>query len=274
MLYGGCDMSRRLVGFLTIFCAVISIVLTCYPVGRTVVRNWRSIKAVEWYEDAIEEMDEDSRCRLWNLARWYNFCLRENIHQEDIAECYEKILNVDQGIMGYVEVSGKYWRLPIRYSKQQDGEKYGLTHLMGSALPVGGKGNHTILTGQGMIAHIKEEDMIHIHIAGKILSYRVEKIQHVTPGDTTGILPTQGEDRCTLLTTIPNGAERKKILIHGIRCEEVYMDMTGMGAENLPAACAAYSILVLFLPLATGGIGSAMRRIVRKWNWCRLTNRA
>ncbi|MBQ8621853.1 MAG: hypothetical protein IJ422_06025 [Oscillospiraceae bacterium] len=71
----------------------------------------------------------------------------------------------------------------------------GLGHLRSSALPIGGKGNHTVLTAD-TLPELREGDLFYIRIYGMRLAYRVEQITYAR---TYTLMPESEADLCTLV---------------------------------------------------------------------------
>ena len=102
----------------------------------------------------------------------------------------------------------------------------GVGHLLGSSLPVGGKGTHTILTGhsgtatQKMFSDLDKlelGDVFYLQVLDETLAYRVDAIHTVLPYDTSFLGITEGEDYCTLVTCTPFGINTHRLLVRGTR---------------------------------------------------------
>ena len=82
---------------------------------------------------------------MWNSAR------REAV--QAAAESYDDLLNLHgSGLMGYVEIPKIDVNLPIYHGTSEEVLDKGVGHLLGSSLPIGGAGCHSVLTGHSGVA--------------------------------------------------------------------------------------------------------------------------
>ena len=266
-------MKRSTVGLLTVVTMAVSIMLTVFPAVQHLMRWTQAERAVSAYMLTTEDWGSGREAGQRNLAKWYNFCLRMNLSQEECREAYGSILHTAPGVMGYLEFPEWHFRLPLFHSGSVLPGCYSAEHLEGSAFPVGGRGNHTILTIPEVFSGFREGDVFVVHILDQRISYRVENLQFVAPGRTEGILPSRNEDRCTLITTVCRGSKQRKLLIRGIREADGESPPAALEKTNL-LLCLLQGMPVLLLPAAAGGIGKAANGLWRKWNCGTSTNRA
>lgn len=158
-----------------------------------------------------------------NLARWYNLNLLLGDGAEPVERAYPAILCFSDGIMASIEIPKLGLLLPIYHSPEAE---RGVTHMEGTALPIGGTGNHTVLVGPaelpegkvfGDLIFLEEGDLFYIHILGSTLTYRVTEVGTHHPGK---FQPVPGEDRCTLLMRGKDRAEARTVAVSAIRREE------------------------------------------------------
>ena len=130
---------------------------------------------------------------------WYNLNLSEN-GEGEILEGYDQILYFEDGLMCWVEFSKDRQSIPVWHGARdkQDG---GLTHLSRSALPIGGYGNHTVLTGgedvlDGMQLPERGETFV-IHTLGDAMVYRIMEVK-VTKREPSLSIDPQNRDLCSL----------------------------------------------------------------------------
>ena len=95
-----------------------------------------------------------------------------------------------------------------------------------TAFPVGGVGNHTVLsTHRGLpdaklfsdLDEVEPGDTFYIRILGDNLAYEVDQVEVVDPGDVSLLAPEEGEDYVTLLTCTPYGINSHRLLVRGRR---------------------------------------------------------
>ena len=161
----GESMKRR---YLQIILAAVlfllALGLTLYPV----VSNWynqRHQSQIQTaYQDVLEQTDTAELERIREQAVAYNAAItpgaaEEAYTQESIIAASDDYVNrLDlggTGIMGYVVIPKIDVDLPIYHGTGSDSLDRGTGHLLGSSLPVGGEGTHTIITGHSGMASQK-----------------------------------------------------------------------------------------------------------------------
>lgn len=160
-------------------------------------------------------------------ARSYNDQLRENtpVPQEE----YAKTLDIADGIMGILSVPKIAVELPIYHGIGEDVLRKGAGHMPNTALPLGGEGNHTVLTGHTgypgaelftNLTRLETGDSFQLFVLDEVLTYRVDQIRIVTPDRGEELLPIAGADYCTLVTCTPYGVNSHRLLVRGKRVEE------------------------------------------------------
>lgn len=154
---------------------------------------------------------------------------------------YESEVNVfENGMMGYIEIPKINVSLPIYHYTSEEVLAKGIGHLYGSSLPVGGKGNHAVLTGHcGLMSaklftdldNLIEGDIFTIHILGKELTYQVDQIKTVLPNQTEDLSIDKDKDYVTLITCTPYGVNSHRLLVRGERITNI--DETNDNDETL-----------------------------------------
>lgn len=157
----------------------------------------------------------------WKLAQNYNASLMNGSQ-----EGYGEILNLSDGIMGCICIPKIHVLLPIYHGAGEAVLAKGAGHLPQSGFPVGGKGNHAVITAHSgyptakMFSDLNTlslGDTFEIHILQEVLVYRVDQILVVLPQDTAALQPEEGADYCTLVTCTPYGINSHRLLVRGVR---------------------------------------------------------
>ena len=141
--------------------------------------------------------------------------------------CYEDVLNPNgSGIMGYVEIPKISVNLPIYHNADMKTLEDGVGHLLGSSLPIGGDGTHSVLSAHSGVAgkklfsdldQLAEGDVFYLHVLNETLAYQVDQIHTVLPQDSSLLNRPASEDRCTLVTCTPFGVNTHRLLVQGVR---------------------------------------------------------
>ena len=215
---------------------VVSLGVILYPlIANYLSEKNRSLIETQ-YTEAIEQMDTSALDEARAEAEEYNKTLvtiPDKPYTKDAlikaAESYDTLLNVrGDGIMGYVEIPAIGVNLPIYHGTEESTLDRGVGHLLGSSLPVGGTGNHCVLTGHSGLAGqkmfsdlnlLKAGDIFFLRVLGQKLAYKVCEINTVLPEDTGKLTIDAGRDLCTLVTCTPYGVNSHRLLIRGERTE-------------------------------------------------------
>ena len=132
----------------------------------------------------------------------------------------------DSGIIGCVAIPALQTVLPIYAGTQESNLRHGAGLLEGTSLPLGGIGQHTVLSAhRGLpearlfrdLDRLKAGDTFTVTVLDRTLTYRVDQILTTLPEDTAPLLPQEGLDLCTLLTCTPYGINSHRLLVRGRR---------------------------------------------------------
>lgn len=214
---------------------LLALGLTLYPVVSNYYNQRHQSQIQTAYREVLERTDTAELERIREQAAAYNAAItpgaaEEAYTQESIIAAsnnYANQLNLGgTGIMGYVVIPKIDVDLPIYHGTGSDSLDRGTGHLLGSSLPVGGEGTHTIITGHSGMAsqkmftdleQLQEGDIFYLRVLDETLAYEVKAVHTVLPHDTTylGIVP--GQDLCTLVTCTPTGINTHRLLVQGSR---------------------------------------------------------
>ncbi|MBP1042479.1 class C sortase [Vagococcus sp. BWB3-3] len=102
----------------------------------------------------------------------------------------------------------------------------GVGVLEGTAIPSGGMGNHSVLTGhRGLslgqmftdLPNLKVNDHFYLTILGEVHAYEIDQIKTITPDDLSHFDRDENEDYITLVTCTPLGINSHRLLVRGHR---------------------------------------------------------
>lgn len=230
---GEVDMRKITLGVGIAVMILAGLALAFYPS----VSNWLAqrdqFSAIQEYSTALADMSAQEMEDERKKAREYNNTLTGAVIVDPfvpgtgmvLPENYMSILNV-KGIMGHIEIPKIDVYLPIYHSTEESVLKKGVGHLENTALPIGGEGNHAVLTGHcGLssarlftdLEKLEIGDIYYLHVLDETLAYRTDQILIVEPDDTSNLHPAQGEDYVTLITCTPYGINTHRLLVRGTR---------------------------------------------------------
>lgn len=221
--------------FVLFILAGISVML--YPSIANFINASKSEAVINTYASSISKNTASDNSDILNKAIEYNSKLSGNAivdafsnpeHEE--SQDYLNILNISNGIMGYIEIPKINVRIPIYHGTSAKVLQKGVGHLEDSSFPVGGAGTHAVLSGhRGLpsaklftdLDQMQNDDLFYITIIGEKLAYKVDQISVVEPSDVEQLRIQKGEDYVTLVTCTPYAVNTHRLLVRGTRVEYV-----------------------------------------------------
>lgn len=265
---------KILIASLVVF-ALVSLCAIGYPlISHTVNNIWARGSVVD-YDNTVKTMSDSEKEAMMQAAREYNShasnAVKDMLDNEDVDTEYEDVLNVvGDGQMGTLTIPCIDCNLPV-YHTTKDGRKLndGAVHLINTALPIGGEGNHcaisahTALPGKDLFNRLDEVevgDMFYVTVLDDTRAYKVTDINVVLPEDTRLLSRVPGKDLCTLITCTPYAVNTHRLLVTGERVFEStktlddLIDETGAdsgitGKLLIVIACAVGMLIVLIIIL-------------------------
>ncbi|MBR1482586.1 MAG: class C sortase, partial [Ruminococcus sp.] len=139
---------------------------------------------------------------------------------------YFDILNIDNGIMGYIEIPAIKVDLPIYHGESEEILTKGAAHLERTSFPIGGNSTHACISAHSGfptqkffddIDELETGDTVTIKVLDRTLSYTVYDSEVVEPDDASKLQVISGEDILTLVTCYPYGINSHRLLVHARR---------------------------------------------------------
>lgn len=205
--------------------------LIAYPSASNWYNSYHHSIAMMNYEENVSSINPVILEKIWNSAEAYNKNVSKTGNDwtpnENKIEAYRKELNIDgTGIMGYIQIQKIDVKLPLYHTTDSKVLQYGVGHLSGTSLPVGGESSHCVLSGHRGLPQAKlftdldklvVGDTFQLNILNRTLTYEVDQIRIVEPTDFSDLTIVDGEDYCTLLTCTPYGINTHRMLVRGHR---------------------------------------------------------
>jgi sortase A len=265
---------------------LIGLSLILYPT----VSNWwnetRSSKVISDYSELVAELDRDEYEQIWEQAVAYNESrvgsANPYLLTPEQKTAYHSTLNVGgNGVMGYIEIPPIGVSLPLYHTVNEDILQVAAGHVEWSDLPVGGEGTHSVLSGhRGLpsaklftdLDHLQIGDTFMLRILDGLLTYEVDQILIVEPGNVEDLRQVPGQDLCTLVTCTPYGINTHRLLVRGYRVENTpEAEVVRVTANAVPldpiivAAIAAIPMMtVAVITLLAGSKRRAKMKELRK----------
>ncbi len=230
-------MKKNIILFIT-FSIGLSIFL--YPIITNYISYQNGLWQIKTYEKSIQGISEEDYSSILVEAKKYNNELIENYEKiiEDEKGYYNQINIPNTDIMGYIYIEKLNIDLPIYHGMEDAVLQVGIGHFQGSSLPIGGENTHSALLGHRglptakLFTHLdklKIGDNFTIKILKEKLFYKVDQIEIVEPDEVLEKLKIEeNKDLVTLVTCTPYGINTERLLVRGIRTDEVETSKTNI----------------------------------------------
>lgn len=224
-------MKKNMSTIILVLIFVMGLSVVLYPTVSNYINIRRQTKTIGEYKEAVAVMDDVDRDALYQEAVKYNEKLAKsggtNFKNPINSDLYDDMLDIaGSGVMAYVTIPKINVELPIYHGTSEGILQVAVGHLEGSSLPVGGESTHCVISGhRGLpssklftdLDELEVHDVFTITVLGKTLTYEVDQVKTVVPGDTEYLKIEEGKDYCTLLTCTPYGINTHRLLVRGKR---------------------------------------------------------
>lgn len=235
----GVRKQKMLIALACLVFIIAGTVLGYAPVA-TVVNNLRQHQQSQEYSQQIARRESTSEGKALNRAaiqkaKDYNSSLNgipildpflDEV--ENSSAKYQQYLGVlaDSDVMSRIRVESAGVDLPVRHGTDDSSIATGAGHVYGTALPVGGEGNRSVLTAHtGMqsatlfdnLVKVRKGDLMVVETYGEKMTYKVTDIRTVLPSQSDALTAVAGKDLLTLMTCTPYGVNTHRLLVTGER---------------------------------------------------------
>ena len=185
-----------------------------YPFISNLINEHYNESKIKEYNKNTDTISSYEINQYFNQAEEYNRLLATDFYDKTvetdndyqrIINSYFDILNIDSGIMGYIEMT---IRLPLGELLFTVVESFGIM-LAHSGFPT-----------QKFFDNIDElhpGDTVTVRVLNRVLTYTVYGNEVVEPDDASKLQVIQNEDILTLVTCYPYGINSHRLLVHARR---------------------------------------------------------
>lgn len=223
-------MGRKIFAIIAI---LIGLIALAYPHISSYLNAKNGSYVSRDYKAKSKELTAEQIAQMWQAAEDYNESLAGTIPRDPFSpdgppatnQNYYQTLNY-KGTMATLEIPKIKVDLPVYHGTGEKVLQKAVGHLEGSALPIGGKNRHAVLTGHSGLSHakifthlteLKNGDQFYLTVLGKILAYEVDQIMVIEPHETQHLQAESEQDLVTLLTCTPYGINSHRLLVRGHR---------------------------------------------------------
>lgn len=237
-------MNRRILKIILSITFFIGLIILSYPL---ISQYWNSkvqSQRVTNYKKNLEKIDIEDYSTIFEESSDYNSKLSKLdypfIEYKKLSN-YNNILNIDNnGMIGYIKIDKLNIELPIYHGTSSSVLNEAVGHLEGSSLPIGGENTHSVLAAhRGLpsselftnLSKLEIGDIFTIIVLDRKLTYQVDNIVIVEPNDISKLQIIKDKDYVTLLTCTPYRLNFHRLLVRGIRIDNIEEKMIIINSE-------------------------------------------
>lgn len=212
---------------------VLGVCIIAYPTFSNWWNSLHQSRAIASYAEAVKDTDPEKIEALLDQARAYNERLygkagRYTPSEEENKEYLETLDITGTGIMGYIQYEKLGINYPIYHGVDESVLQIAIGHIQGSSLPVGGATTHAAISGHRGLPSAKlfsdldkavEGDTFTITVLNQTLTYQIDQIRIVEPGDMSELDLMRDQDLVTMITCTPYGINTHRMLVRAHRVE-------------------------------------------------------
>lgn len=258
-------MKKNKTTFIMVLFFFIGLSILFYPTISSIYNKKKQSKAIVDYESILKNYDENKYQDEFKKAENYNQQLKklkEPFSFYNSIKDYHNILNIgNNGMIGYISIDKIKVNLPIFHGISESVLSKAVGHVEGSSLPIGGIGNHSVLSAhRGLpsstlftdLDKLEIGDIFVINVLDRELTYEIDQIIIANPDEIKYLKIENNEDYVTLITCTPYGINTHRLLVRGKRTENVekniYIRSEAFKISNLLVApLIATPIIILLL---------------------------
>lgn len=220
-------MKKRAPLVIGIILITISLISLLYPFLSNSINSFYSNSEIENYSNNVNVLSSEDKNNYYKEAENYNIKLSDRVTKftfssESVVENYDAILNFNDGILGYIEIPKIDVKLPIYHGSDESVLSKGAAHVPNTAFPIGGKGNHTVISAHTAfptqvffdnLKDLTEGDYVYISILDDTLTYQVCDINIVEPTDIELLQANKEKDLLSLITCYPYAVNSHRLIV-------------------------------------------------------------
>lgn len=211
-----------------------------YPTVSNAINSYFNESSIVNYNSKTSSLSAADKSEYLFAAEDYNSSLRNRVSSfsystNSYIDGYDDILNLENGIMGYIKIPKINISLPIYHGSSEDVLKKGAAHIPNTAFPIGGIGNHSVISAHtgyptqvffDNLVELEKDDLINIYLLDECLTYKVTDINIVEPEDISLLQTDDSRDLLSLITCYPYGVNSHRLIVTAERFESNDTDST------------------------------------------------
>lgn len=212
---------------------LLGVGIIAYPTFSDWWNSFHQSRAIASYAEAVNSIDQETIDAMLEEAHAYNERLygkagRYQPSEEENAKYLETLDITGTGIMGYIQFERLGINYPIYHGVDESVLQIAIGHIQGSSLPVGGDTTHVAISGHRGLPSAKlftdldkavEGDTFTITVLNQTMTYQIDQIRIVDPGDTSELDIMKNRDLVSMITCTPYGINSHRMLVRAHRVD-------------------------------------------------------
>ena len=213
---------------------IVAFVFVLYPLIYNTINNCFALSTIDNYKSKVADL-KDSKSKYLTDAEEYNHNLSKLVNDftyssDSVIDGYDNILNFGDGLIGYIEIPKINVKLPIYHGDRDKVLEKGVAHIPNTAFPIGGIGNHSVLSAHtgyptqvffDNLDDLAIGDEIKVSVLDETLIYKVTAKNIVKPDNISLLSVDDRKDLISLITCYPYGVNSHRLIVTAERLSEI-----------------------------------------------------
>jgi sortase A len=252
---------------------IVAFGFVLYPLISNTINNCFALSTIDNYKSKVADL-KDSKSRYLTDAEEYNHNLSKLVNDftyssDSVIDGYDNILNFGDGLIGYIEIPKINVKLPIYHGDRDKVLEKGVAHIPNTAFPIGGIGNHSVLSAhtgyptQVFFDNLDDlviGDEIKVSVLDETLIYKVTAKNIVKPDNISLLSVDDRKDLISLITCYPYGVNSHRLIVTAERLSEI----PSTTDENKSSVENTISPILVIVVVAILTVGAAVMLFIRK----------
>lgn len=252
---------------------IVAFGFVLYPLISNTINNCFALSTIDNYKSKVADL-KDSKSKYLTDAEEYNHNLSKLVNDftyssDSVIDGYDNILNFGDGLIGYIEIPKINVKLPIYHGDRDKVLEKGVAHIPNTAFPIGGIGNHSVLSAhtgyptQVFFDNLDDlviGDEIKVSVLDETLIYKVTAKNIVKPDNISLLSVDDRKDLISLITCYPYGVNSHRLIVTAERLSEI----PSTTDENKSSVENTISPILVIVVVAILTVGAAVMLFIRK----------
>lgn len=213
---------------------IVAFGFVLYPLISNTINNCFALSTIDNYKSKVADL-KDSKSKYLTDAEEYNHNLSKLVNDftyssDSVIDGYDNILNFGDGLIGYIDIPKINVKLPIYHGDRDKVLEKGVAHIPNTAFPIGGIGNHSVLSAhtgyptQVFFDNLDDlviGDEIKVSVLDETLIYKVTAKNIVKPDNISLLSVDDRKDLISLITCYPYGVNSHRLIVTAERLSEI-----------------------------------------------------